>query len=102
MTADHKVLNEGGESRNNHPYSVLVQDFATQRIQSYPFKKLKLLRRQKGVNESFSSRRKSQKSILLSILQNLVNFVKIFIGIIVHLRLTVPRQMGLLRERYAE
>ena len=35
-TADHKVLNEGGESRNNHRYAVAVQDLATQWIQSFP------------------------------------------------------------------
>ena len=44
-TADHKVLNEGGESRNNHRCAVVVQDLATQ----YP--KRKLLRRRKGVHE---------------------------------------------------
>ena len=38
MTADHKVLNEEGESRNNHRYAVVVQDLATQWIQSYPCK----------------------------------------------------------------
>ena len=38
ITADHKVLNEGCESRNNHRYSVAQQDFATQWIQSYPWK----------------------------------------------------------------
>ena len=37
-TADHKVLSEGCESRNNHPYAVVVQDLATQWIQSYPCK----------------------------------------------------------------
>ena len=36
ITADHKVLYEKGESRNNHRYAVVVRDFATQRIQSYP------------------------------------------------------------------
>ena len=36
ITADHKVLSEGGYSRNNHRYSVVVQDLATQWIQSYP------------------------------------------------------------------
>ena len=35
MTADHKVLSEGCESRNNHRYAVVVQDLATQWIQSY-------------------------------------------------------------------
>ena len=38
ITADHKVLNKEGESRNNHRYTVVVQDLATQSIQSYPYK----------------------------------------------------------------
>ena len=38
ITADHKVLDEESESRNNHRYAVVVQDFATQWIQSYPCK----------------------------------------------------------------
>ena len=38
ITADHKVLNEEVECRNNHRYAVLVQDLATQWIQSYPCK----------------------------------------------------------------
>ena len=29
ITADHKVLSEGCESRNNHRYAVVVQDLAT-------------------------------------------------------------------------
>ena len=36
ITADHKVLSEESESRNNHRYAVVVQDLATQWIQSYP------------------------------------------------------------------
>ena len=36
ITADHKVLNEGGDSRNNHRYSVMVRDLATQWVQSCP------------------------------------------------------------------
>ena len=38
ITADHKVLREGCESRNNHRYAVMVQDLATQQMQSYPCK----------------------------------------------------------------
>ena len=38
ITADDKVLNEEGESRNNHQYAFVVQDLATQWIQSYPCK----------------------------------------------------------------
>ena len=38
ITADHMVLQEGDESRNNHRYAVVVQYFATQWIQAYPCK----------------------------------------------------------------
>ena len=37
-TADHKVINDNCESRNNHLYAVVVQDPATQWIQAYPCK----------------------------------------------------------------
>ena len=37
-TADHKVLSDNYESRNNHRYAVVVQDLATQWIQAYPCK----------------------------------------------------------------
>ena len=38
ITADHNVLSEGCESRNNHRYAVVVHNLATQWIQSYPSK----------------------------------------------------------------
>ena len=38
ITADQKVLSDNCESRNNHRYAVVVQDLATQWIQSYPCK----------------------------------------------------------------
>ena len=38
ITADHKVLSDNCESRNNHQYAVVVQDLATQWIQAYPCK----------------------------------------------------------------
>ena len=38
ITADHKVVSDGGESRNSHRYAVVVQDSVAQRIQSYPCK----------------------------------------------------------------
>ena len=38
ITADHKVLSEESESRNNHRYAVVEQDLATQWLQSYPCK----------------------------------------------------------------
>ena len=38
ITADHKVLSEDCEFRNNHQYAVVVQDLATQCIESNPCK----------------------------------------------------------------
>ena len=38
ITADHKVLSECWESRDNRRYAIVVQDLATQWIQSYPCK----------------------------------------------------------------
>ena len=38
ITADHKVLRDNCESRNNHRCAVVVQDLATQWIQAYPCK----------------------------------------------------------------
>ena len=38
ITADHKVLSDNCESRNNHRYAVVVQDLAAQWIQAYPCK----------------------------------------------------------------
>ena len=38
ITADHKVLSDNCEPRNNHRYAVVVQDLATKWIQAYPCK----------------------------------------------------------------
>ena len=38
ITADHKILSEGSESRNNHRYAVVAQDLAKQWLQSFPCK----------------------------------------------------------------
>ena len=38
ITADHKVVSDNCESRNNHRYAVVTQDLASQWIQSYPCK----------------------------------------------------------------
>ena len=39
ITADHKILSEECVSRNNHRYAVVVQDLATQWLQSFPCKR---------------------------------------------------------------
>ena len=59
ITADRKVLSKEGESRNNHQYAVVVQDLATQWIQSYPCE-TKIHRRRKRVGKSFSGRHTSK------------------------------------------
>ena len=38
FTTDHKIPSDTCESRNNHRYPVVVQDLATQWIQTYPCK----------------------------------------------------------------
>ena len=38
IAADHKVPSEGSESRNNHRYTFVMQDLATQWLQFYPCK----------------------------------------------------------------
>ena len=95
ITSDHNVLNEGGKSRHNHRYAAVVQDLTTQWIQSYPCKTKTSLRRRKGVYESFSSRRKSRKSSMQTILWNLANPVKNYHEIIVRQRPFDPRQNGI-------
>ena len=50
ITADHKVLNEGGESPNNHRDAVVVQDLVPQGFNLIRVKR-NLLRRRKGVHE---------------------------------------------------
>ena len=61
ITADHKVLSEEGGSRNNHRYSVVVQEWTTQWIQSYPCFNENFSGGPKEFTKSFSSRRKSRK-----------------------------------------
>ena len=101
ITTDHKVLSEGCESRNNHRYGVVVQGLATQWIQSYPCK-TKPFQEHKGACKSSWSRIGSLKSFTLTIPWNLAKPVKIFPGIIVSQHHTDRKQMGLLREQYAE
>ena len=66
ITADHKVFNEGGESGNNHRYAILVQDLATQCIQSYPCNTKTSQETERSLR-SFSSRRESPKSFAVTI-----------------------------------
>ena len=58
ITADHRVLSEGGESRNNCRYAVVVQDLATQWNQSNPCKTTSSQETQKGQQKFLEPTRK--------------------------------------------
>ena len=58
ITADHKVLSEGCESRNNHRYALVVQDLATQWIQWYPCKTKTFQQTQRSLQKFFVLNRK--------------------------------------------
>ena len=54
----NKVLSEGCESRNNHRYAIVVQDLATQWIQSYPCKTKTSQETQKSLQKFLEPNRK--------------------------------------------
>ena len=100
ITADHKVLSEGCESRNNH----LICCHGTRSGNSMD--SIKSVQNQnfsetERAYKSSWSRRGNPKSFTLTISWNLAKLVKVFPGIIVRQHLTVQKQMGLQREQYA-
>ena len=58
ITADHKVLSEGRESRNTDRYAVVVQDLATQWIQAYPCKTKTSQETQRSLQKILEPKRK--------------------------------------------
>ena len=78
ITADHEVLSEGCESRNNLRHAIVVQDLTTQWIQSYPCK----------TKTSQEAQRSLQKFL------EPAKLVKIFPGIIVRRQHRGRKQMG--------
>ena len=58
ITADHKVLSDNCESRNNHRHAVVVQDLATQWIQAYPCKKQTSQETQRSLQKFLEPERK--------------------------------------------
>ena len=58
ITADHKVLSDNCESRNNHRYAVVVQDLATQWIQARPCKTKTLQETQRNLQKFLEPERK--------------------------------------------
>ena len=97
ITGDHKVLlSEGCESRNNHRYAVVVQDLATQWIQSCPCKET-----QKSLPKFLEPTRKPK----VINADNSLEFGKACEELTWNLRRehrTDRKQMGLLKEQCAE
>ena len=101
ITVDHKVLSDNCEFRNNHRYAVVVQDLATQWIQSYPCK-TKILRKCKRAYKSSWSRRGNPRSFTQIIPWNLASLARNYPGVIVRQHHTDQKQMGLSKEQCAE
>ena len=93
MTAEHKVLDEEGESLNNRGYAVVVQDWPLTGFNLLRGKRILHWRRE-GVYESSSDRWKSQR--------NFAKPVKISPGIIVRQHTIDPRRLVLRNEQYEE
>ena len=58
IPADHKVISEGCESRDNHRYAIVVQDLTTQWIQSYPCKAKTSQETQRSLQKFLGANRK--------------------------------------------
>ena len=101
ITADHKVLSDNCESRNNHRHAVVVQDLATQWIQAYPCKTKTSQEPQRSL-QKFLGPTGILKSFILTIPWNSAKLVKISPGIIARLHHIDQKQMGLLKEQCAE
>ena len=101
ITADHKVLNEGSESWNNHRHAVVVQDLATQWIQTYPCKNKNSQGTEKNLRKFLEPSQKP-KVIFRTIHWNLANPVKSYHGIIEHPLLIDQKQTEWKNELYDE
>ena len=101
ITADHKVLSDNCESRNNHRYAVVVQDLAingSRRIRA----KTRLHKKPREACKSSWNPRGNQKSFTLTIPWNSAKLVKISPEIIARPHHTDRRLMGLRKEQCAE
>ena len=101
ITADHKVFNEYGDSRNSHRYAVVVQDLASHRVQSYPCKTKTSPETEKSLRK-FLEPSKKPKFLLRTNHWNLENIVKVYHGIMGLQHLIDPRHMASLKGPYDE
>ena len=98
ITGDHKVLSEGCESRNNHRYALVVQDLATQWLQSYPCKTKTSHKTHKNLQKILEPTRKPKVIYTDNSPVFGTNIVKIFLGVFVRRHRTDRKLMGLLRD----
>ena len=102
ITADHKVLSDNCESRNDHRYAVVVQVLAHPMDPGVSVQKTKLHEKPREACKSSWNRIGSQKSFTLTIPWNSAKLVKISPGIIACLHHTDRRLMVLRQEQCAE
>ena len=98
ITADHKVLNKKRESGDNHQYAVVVQDLATQRIQSRPCKTVSAHDTGKKLILNSWNRPKHQKLCVRTTRWNLRKHVRFCHEITALQHLIDPRQNASLKE----
>ena len=91
ITADYKILNE--EFRNNQRYAVVVQDLATQRIRSYPYKPQTSQETVRNLRNFRDPEEKPKVMIKHGQHWNLEQLVKIFDGMSVRTHLIGLRRM---------
>ena len=101
MTADHKVLDVEGESRNDHRYAVVVQDLATQWIQSCPCKTKTSQETEKSLRKILEPSHKPKVIYTDNSLEFGLSCEDLH-GTIELQHLIDPRQMALLKEPYEE
>ena len=102
ITADHKVLSDNCESRNNHRYAVVVHRIWPPNRSSRIRAKTRLQKKPREASRSSWNPRGNQKSFTLTIPWNSAKLVKISPGIIARLHHTDRRLMVLPKEQCAE
>ena len=98
ITSDHKVLNEGCESRNNQRYAVVVQDLATHWIQSYPCETKSSHETERSLSKFLEPSHRPKVEHTQTSRWNLGQRVKFYHGITALQHLIDPRRMASLKE----
>ena len=101
ITADHKVLNEGCESRDNHRYAVVIQELGTQWFQSCPCKTETSQETERSLRQFLEPSGKSKVIYTVHALEFGTSHEELSWNHRTS-HLIDPRRMGLLREQCAE